>query len=99
MTHVQLSPISSGADDCASVLVPVSVTRTDGESRADTRTEGGRVTRALKDIMCRLRENSACRGLPHGRREDGRSNWSCITTFVVGRAMAAREETARISDQ
>lgn len=64
--HVQFSPMSSGADDCASVLIPILVTQTDGKSRADMGTEGGTVTHALKDIMCRLQENSACRACQGG---------------------------------
>lgn len=47
----------------ASALIPISVTQTDGKSRADMGTEGGTVTCALKD---RLQENSACRAYQGG---------------------------------
>lgn len=60
MMHVRFSPMSSAADDCVSTLVLAAVTQTDGDSRADTGTEGGTATHALKDIMCRLWEKSAC---------------------------------------
>lgn len=99
MMHMWFSPMSSGADDWASMLVPSLATLTDGESRADMMTERmGQSHMSLK---------TSCAGwgkfnmnLPDGEEKgEWHIKLSCTGTVVMGWAMAEKEETTRISDQ